>query len=92
VAGIIFFFFFSLLFLPPDGWMMKACVPVQPGWGKTTNRGRHTTDPDDPMERYRGLRAPSTGMPIGQEKGTGASLTHEGVAWPKVVVVVVVQR
>jgi hypothetical protein len=60
---------------PLDSMMTIARAPVQPGWGNAPNRGRHTTGPDDPMVRCRGLRAPSAGMPAGQLKGTG-SLQH----------------
>jgi hypothetical protein len=53
------------------------------------NRGWHTTVPDDPMLRHRGLRTPSTGTLVGRGKGTGAALTHGGVARLKAAVVVV---
>jgi hypothetical protein len=35
----------------------------------------HTASPDDPMERQRGLRAPSAGMLAIQGKGAGTSPT-----------------
>jgi hypothetical protein len=46
--------------------------------------------PGDPMERRQGPRAPSAGKLVGQGKGTGASSTRSGVAWPKSTVAVVV--
>jgi hypothetical protein len=64
--------------------------PMQPGWGNH-NRGWRTTSLGDLLERHRGLRAPSTGKPTSQGKGTGASPAHSGAARPKVAVDVVVK-
>jgi hypothetical protein len=52
------------------------------------NRGWHTADPSDPMDRCRGPRAPSVDTPVDQGKGTGATPTHGGVARPKAAAVV----
>jgi hypothetical protein len=80
----------SLLSSTPDCSMARALGPLQPGWGNL-NCGWHTVSPYDPMERRRGLMAPSTGKPTGQGKGTGTSPTHGGVARSKAAVAVVVQ-
>jgi hypothetical protein len=80
----------SLASSSPNGSMMRDLGLVQPGWGNP-NCGQHMVSPYDLMERRRGPRVPSTGKSTAHGKGTGASPTHGGVAWPKVVVAMVVQ-
>jgi hypothetical protein len=62
----------------PDGLITKARGPMQLSWGIAPSRGWHTAGPNDPMERRRGSRDPSTGMPPGRGKGTGP-LQHSAV-------------
>jgi hypothetical protein len=66
---------FCLLLLlplpPPVDLMMRAHVPVQPGWGMASNHGWHTTGLDDPTKRRRGMMVPSTSKLAGQGKVTG---------------------
>jgi hypothetical protein len=74
---------------PPNCLMTKARGLVQPSWGTTPNRVRHTAGLGDHIERRRGLRAPSAGTPAGQ--GMGAAPTLNDVAQPKATVVVGMQ-
>jgi hypothetical protein len=82
-AALIVFFFSTLL---PNGSMMKTRGSAQLGWGTAPNHGRHMTGPGDPMERHRGLRAPSAGTPASLGKGTRAAPTLNDVAKAAMVV------